>query len=59
MNTFYLLILIYLSLPMVVIYDKDKRVRFLICGLLYYLVDTIKVYLDKDYSQWTNDNVKN
>ena len=59
MNSFYLLIIIYLALPMVAFYDKDNRVRFLICGLLYYIVDAIKDYVDKDYTRWTNVNVKN
>lgn len=34
-----LLILILLALPMVVVYDKDEKTRFLTCGLFYYLTD--------------------
>lgn len=48
MTSLYLLIIIYLAFPMIVYYDKDKRVRFLICGVMYYFIDVIKVYLDKE-----------
>lgn len=48
MITFYLLVLVYLSFPMIVYYDKDKRVRFLVCGVIYYFIDVIKAYLDKE-----------
>lgn len=48
MTSLYLLIIIYLSLPMIVYYDKDKRVRFLICGVIYHFIDVIKSYLDKE-----------
>lgn len=34
-----LVIWILLVFPMVVVYDKDKQVRFLACGLLYYFAD--------------------
>lgn len=30
---------ILLVFPMVVVYDKDKQVRLVACGLLYYIVD--------------------
>ena len=36
-----LVIWILLVFPMVVVYDKDKKVRFLACGLLYYFADAI------------------
>lgn len=42
MNSIYLLILVFLSFPMVRICDKNERTRFLMCGLLYYLIDSIK-----------------
>lgn len=41
-----LVVLVLLTFPMFVIYDKKKRVRFLVCGLLYYLIDTIKDYFN-------------
>ncbi|MEI3032413.1 MAG: hypothetical protein V8T39_07410 [Streptococcus lutetiensis] len=34
-----LVIWILLVFPMAVVYDKDKQVRFLACGLLYYIID--------------------
>lgn len=49
MNIYYLLIIIYLSFPMFVYYDKDKKVRFLACGVIYYFIDAIKSYLDKEH----------
>lgn len=39
MISVYLVILTWLVFPMFVFYDKDKQVRFLACGLLYYLID--------------------
>lgn len=27
------------GVPVAVVYDKDKQVRFLACGLLYYIID--------------------
>ena len=39
MISVYLVILAWLTFPMFVIYDKDKQVRFLACGLLYYIID--------------------
>lgn len=48
MTSIYLLFIIYLAFPMIVYYDKDKRVRFLICGVIYYFIDAIKAYLDKE-----------
>ena len=60
MTSLYLLILIYLAFPMIVYYDKNKRVRFLVCGVIYYFIDVIKAYLDKEpLEKWTNVNVKN
>lgn len=60
MNIYYLLIILYLSFPMFVYYDKNKRVRFLACGIIYYLIDVIKAYLDKEpLEKWINDNEKN
>ena len=47
MISVYFVILAWLTFPMVTIYDKNKRVRFLMCGLLYYLIDAIKKYFDK------------
>lgn len=45
MNSVYLVILIFLIFPMIVVYDKSDRTRFLMCGLLYYLIEAIKKYL--------------
>lgn len=42
MNSVYFLILVFLSFPMVRICDKNGETRFLMCGLLYYLIDSIK-----------------
>lgn len=39
MISVYLVILAWLTFPMFVIYDKKKRVRFVLCGLLYYIID--------------------
>lgn len=47
MNSVYFVILIFLIFPMFVFYDKKERVRFLMCGLLYYLVDAIKKYFNQ------------
>lgn len=47
MSIFYILIIFYLSFPMIVYYDKDKKVRFLLCGVIYYFIDIIKAYLEK------------
>ena len=47
MISVYFVILVLLTFPMFVFYDNKKRVRFLMCGLLYYLVDAIKEYFDK------------
>lgn len=60
MITFYLLIIVYLSFPMIVYYDEDKKVRFLVCGVIYYFLDVIKAYLDKEpLEKWTNVKGKN
>lgn len=48
MSIFYLLIIFYLSFPMIVYYDRNKKVRFLVCGVIYYFIDVIKAYLDKE-----------
>lgn len=47
MISVYFIILVFLMFPMFVVYDNKERVRFLMCGLLYYLVDVIKKYFDK------------
>lgn len=47
MISIYFVILAWLTFPMVTIYDKNKRVRFLMCGLLYYLIDAIKAYFEQ------------
>lgn len=60
MSIFYLLIIFYLSFPMIVYYDRNKKVRFLVCGVIYYFIDVIKAYLDKGpLPKWTNVNAKN
>lgn len=46
MISVYFVILIFLIFPMFVFYDKKERVKFLMCGLLYYLVGAIKKYFD-------------
>lgn len=47
MISVYFIIFVFLMFPMFVVYDNKERVRFLMCGLLYYLVDVIKKYFDK------------
>ena len=42
MNSIYLLILVFLAFPMVRICDRNGKTRVLMCGLLYYLIDSIK-----------------
>lgn len=42
MNSVYFLILVFLSFPMVRICGRNGETRFLMCGLLYYLIDSIK-----------------
>lgn len=42
MNSVYFLILVFLSLPMVRICDRNGKTRLLMCGILYYLIDSIK-----------------
>lgn len=42
MNSIYLLILVFLAFPMVRICDRNGKTRLLMCGLLYYLIDSIK-----------------
>ena len=60
MSIFYVLIILYLSFPMIVYYDRNKKVRFLVCGVIYYFIDVIKAYLDKGaLPKWTNVNEKN
>ena len=48
MKSIYLLIFIYLAFPMIVYYDKNKGVRFLVCGVMYHFIDIIKSHLDKE-----------
>lgn len=47
MISVYFIILVFMTFPMFVIYDNKERVRFLMCGLLYYLIDAIKKIFDK------------
>lgn len=47
MISVYFVILVFLGFPMFVFYDNKERVRFLMCGLLYYLVDAIKKYFNQ------------
>lgn len=42
MNSVYFLILVFLAFPMVRICDRNGKTRLLMCGLLYYLIDSIK-----------------
>ncbi len=56
MISVYLVILAWLTFPMFTIYDKNKRVRFLMCGLLYYLIDTIKAYFNQKETKGENDD---
>lgn len=55
MISIYLVILVILSAPLITIYDKNKRVRFLMCGLLYYLIDTIKAYFNQKETKGEED----
>ena len=55
MISIYFVILVFLMFPMFVIYDKNKRVRFLMCGLLYYLIDTIKAYFNQKETKGENN----
>ena len=51
MTSLYLLILVYFMI--------NKKVRFLVCGVIYYFIDTIKAYLDKEpLEKWIKDNAK-
>ena len=51
MTSLYLLILVYFMI--------NKKVRTLVYGVIYYFIDTIKAYLDKEpLEKWINDNVK-
>ena len=51
MTSLYLLILVYFMI--------NKKVRFLVYGVIYYFIDTIKAYLDKEpLEKWINDNAK-
>lgn len=56
MISVYLVILAWLTFPMFTIYDKNKRVRFLMCGLLYYLIDTIKAYFYQKETKGEDDD---
>ena len=55
MTGIYFVILVFLIFPMFVIYDKNERVRFLMCGLLYYLVDVIKKYFNQKEPKGEDD----
>lgn len=55
MISVYFIILVFLMFPMFVFYDNKERVRFLMCGLLYYLVDAIKKYFDKKETKDKNN----
>ena len=51
MTSLYLLILVYFMI--------NKKVRFLVYRVIYYFIDTIKAYLDKEpLEKWINDNAK-
>ena len=56
MISIYLVILAFLTFPMFTIYDKNKRVRFVTCGLLYYLIDTIKAYFNQKETKDEDDD---
>ena len=52
MTSLYLLILVYFMI--------NKKVRFLVYGVIYYFIDTIKSLLDKEpLEKWIKDNAKN
>lgn len=55
MNNVYFLILVFLAFPMFVFYDNKKRVRFLMCGLLYYLIDAIEKYFNQKETKGEDD----
>lgn len=55
MISIYLVILAWLTFPMFTIYDKKKRVRLVMCGLLYYLIDTIKAYFNQKGTKGEDD----
>lgn len=42
MISIYFVILVLLAFPMLRVCDKDGKTRLLMCGLLYYLIDSIK-----------------
>ena len=51
MTSLYLLILVYFMI--------NKKVRTLVYGVIYYFIDTIKAYLDKEpLEKWIKDNEK-
>ena len=51
MTSLYLLILVYFMI--------NKKVRTLVYGVIYYFIDTIKAYLDKEpLEKWIKDNAK-
>lgn len=56
MISIYLVILAFLTVPMFVIYHENKRVRLVMCGLLYYLIDTIKAYFNQKETKGENDD---
>lgn len=42
MNSVYFLILVLLAFPMVRVCDRNEKTRLLMCGVLYYLIDSLK-----------------
>lgn len=56
MISIYLVILAFLTYPMLVFYDKKQRVRFLMCGLLYHLIDTITAYFKQKETKGEDDD---
>lgn len=42
MISVYFVILVFLAFPMLRVCDKNGKTRLLMCGLLYYLIDSIK-----------------
>lgn len=39
MISIYLVILVWLTFPMFVVYDEKERARLVACGLLYHIID--------------------
>lgn len=55
MISIYLVILVFVTFPMFVFYDNKERVRFLMCGLLYYLIDAIKKHFNQKEAKGEDD----